>query len=101
MKTILILIIAVLAFAKSSYSQDIITLNSGEKLRVKVIQVCKKSVKYAKLDDMNGSTYDIDVSKILFIIFEKNNRKYIGAANFYNGNSSKDIVESSTQRPKY
>jgi len=68
--------IILMVFTNLAYSQDIITLKNGERLRVKVVQVNEKNVIYKSFDDKTGKLDSVDYSNIFIIIFEKNNAKY-------------------------
>jgi hypothetical protein len=73
----IIAVISFFIFANLAYSQDIITLKNGDRLKVKVIQVNAKDVTYTKPEETTGKLYSIDFSEIFIIIFEKKNAKYL------------------------
>ena len=72
----LIIISAIVFLSKISFSQDVITLKNGDKLRVKVLQVDKERVTYTKPEEAEGRIYTVDIADVIIIIFEKDNQKY-------------------------
>lgn len=72
----LIVIVSLLFCTYLAFSQDIITLKNGDKLKVKILQVDKKKVTYTKPEDATGKIYTLSLSKVFIIIFEKQNQKY-------------------------
>lgn len=61
--------IIVLAFltTNSLFSQDIIELNNGDDIKVKVTEILKNEVKYKKFTNIEGPTYSIEKRKVLMI----------------------------------
>jgi len=72
----LFVIVSLLFCTYLAFSQDVITLKNGDKLKVKILQVDKKKVTYTKPEDTSGKIYTLNLSKVFIIIFEKQNEKY-------------------------
>ena len=70
------IIISFLILSHFAFSQDIITLKNGDKLKVKVLQITDYKVTYTKPEEPSGKIYNIDLSKVFIIIFEQKNIKY-------------------------
>lgn len=71
-----LIILSTIFVTKFAFSQDVITLKNGDKLKVKVLQVDKERVTYTKLNDTESKIYTVDISEVIIIIFEKDNEKY-------------------------
>ena len=61
-KTLTTLIIILLSTL--CYSQDIIELNNGDKIKSKVIEILSKKIKYKKFNNLNGPFYTININKV-------------------------------------
>ena len=51
-------------------AQDIITLKTGDEVKVHITENTAKQVKYKKYDNLNGPTYSYDKSEIFRINYE-------------------------------
>jgi hypothetical protein len=62
------------------WSQDVLTLQSGEEVKVKVVEVTSNELKYKKFENLNGPVYNMSLKNVFMIAYE---------------NGSKDIFNSS------
>ena len=85
MKKITIAAIAALLSLNFSYSQDLITIKSGEDMQAQILEVGQSEVKYKKFDNLNGPIFTILKSDILIIRYE---------------NGTKDIFSNKTKNEK-
>jgi len=57
------------------YSQDIIELKSGSKIKAKVTEISTKQMKYKKFNNINGPTYTINLDKVIMVTYENGERE--------------------------
>lgn len=69
-------------------AQDIITLNDGTDIKVKVLEANESSITYIKLSNPDGPRYTTSLSEILMVTYEN------GAREMYNTPSSNQRSES-------
>lgn len=69
-KTIPILLVLLLFSTLSSFSQDIVTLKTGEEIRAKVLEVSVSEIKYKRFDNLSGPIYVLPKSGIEKIEYE-------------------------------
>jgi hypothetical protein len=81
MKKVLSLLTGVIMIG-NLFSQDIITLKSGEEIKAKVLEVGTSEIKYKKFDNMDGPSYTVIKSNVFMI-------KY--------ANGSKDVFKTETE----
>jgi hypothetical protein len=70
MKKVLFLILAVVFFVKSGFSQDVIVTKSGESIRAKILEVTEENISYKKYKDMEGATFILKKENIKLISWE-------------------------------
>ncbi|HIP34089.1 MAG TPA: hypothetical protein EYG89_05135 [Bacteroidia bacterium] len=96
MKNVILIIITLTS--NLLFSQDIIELNNGDDIQVKVTEISNKDVKYKKFNNIEGPTYTISKSKILMIRYENGEKEIISkttndntdlsiSAGYYQGNN--------------
>lgn len=72
-------------------AQDIVTLKTGEDLRVRVLEVLKNEIKYKHLDNPDGPVFTLEKSDILMITYQNGMREIIKSSpakvtyNYYGG----------------
>ncbi|MDR2285901.1 MAG: hypothetical protein LBE04_00260 [Prevotellaceae bacterium] len=75
MKKKLFLIVACLAFfARTGYTQDIITKQNGDAISAKVLEVSTESVRYKRFELLNGPDYILAASEVFRIRYENDSR---------------------------
>lgn len=74
MKNVILSILGLLLFGLSSYGQDILVKNNGDKLPIKIIEVQKEFLKYYKISDAEPRIYTTSFEKLLRIEYEDGNR---------------------------
>lgn len=67
----------------SSFAQDIIIKKNGDEIKAKVNEITKTEIKYKKFENIEGPTYQIDISEVFMIRYE---------------NGSKDVFNTSEQK---
>jgi len=85
MKKAIILCLALFSIAFPGYSQDIITLKTGEQIRSKILEIGQSDIKYKKFDNQSGPVYIIVKSDITNIVYE---------------NGTKDVFSAETPSPE-
>jgi len=69
MKNSLFTLLLTLSFSSLCFSQDVITLKTGEKIQSKILEIGTTEIKYKKFDNQNGPVYIVlkpDVSGIVY-----------------------------------
>lgn len=93
MKKLLFILIA--AFASfSSFSQDIITLKTGDEIKSKVLEINTEQVKYKKWENKEGPIYSLNKSEVFMIKYEN------GTKDVFKMPTSTDSYLSNTNTPK-
>ena len=69
MKKLIILFVVLTGFL-SAYSQDEITLRSGETLKAKIVEVGLEDITYKKAENLTGPSYTIKKDKVFMIKYE-------------------------------
>lgn len=90
----LLLTFFILMISGFIYSQDIITLKSGEKLEVKVVEQTNETVKYKKFNNLEGPVYVIEKSEINLITYEN------GSTENFNSKSGKKEESKDKEKEK-
>lgn len=70
MKKVILVFFVTLLISKLSFSQDIITLKTGEQIRTKIMEVGQSEIKYKKFDNQNGPVYIVVKSDVDGITYE-------------------------------
>jgi len=60
-----------------TYAQDVITLKSGEEIKVKVTEISATEIKYKQFENLNGPTVVIEKAKVFAINYENGTREII------------------------
>lgn len=81
MKKLIILLFALSVFLPA-FSQDEITLRSGETLKAKIVEVGVQDITYKKAENLTGPSYTMNKDKVFMIKYE---------------NGTKDVFETSRQ----
>jgi hypothetical protein len=68
-KAILILLVTV-SISTLCFSQDVITLRTGDQIRSKIMEIGQREIKYKKFDNQTGPVYVVDKSDVSFIQYE-------------------------------
>jgi hypothetical protein len=68
----------------SVYCQDIITLNSGDDIETKILEVNNSTIKYKKYKNQDGPTFTVSKSDILLIRYE---------------DGTKDVFSQTSEKP--
>jgi hypothetical protein len=85
MKKIFLVFTVTFLISKLSFSQDIITLKTGEQIRSKIMEVGQSEIKYKKYDNQNGPVYVVTKSDLSDILYEN------GTKDIFNNETSKAI----------
>jgi len=91
-KAVLVFIVASF-FQVLCFSQDIITLKTGEQIRSRIIEVGKTDVRYRKLDNLTGPVYVTSKSDIAGIKYEN------GSVDTFNGKTVAQGAPELTSTP--
>lgn len=59
------------------FSQDIMVLKNSDEIKSKVIEITDLTIKYKKWENVNGPTYNINKSEVLFIRYENGTKEVI------------------------
>ncbi len=65
-----LVILFLFSHALPSHSQDVITLKTGDELKVKVLEILSDMVKYKKWENLEGPTYTSNKSEIFMIKYQ-------------------------------
>jgi hypothetical protein len=76
-KRVVILCLIVLCFAKNK-AQDKLTLNNGDEVNAKVIEITDSEIKYKKSDNLTGPTRVINKSDVFSIKYENGTKDFFG-----------------------
>ena len=58
-------------------SQDVMVLKNSDEIKAKVIELTDWTIKYKKWENVNGPTYNINKSEVLFIRYENGTKEVI------------------------
>ena len=95
MKKSIFTIFALIIFAITGYSQDLITENSGNDINAKILEVTSTEVKYKKTNFLDGPTFTILKSDILMIRYANGTKDVFGkSASNVKPEVSEEIVTS-------
>lgn len=61
------------------FSQDIMVLKNSDEIKAKVIELTDLTIKYKKWENINGPTYNINKTDVLFIRYENGTKEVISA----------------------
>ncbi len=78
MKKSIFTILALIIFAITGYSQDLITENSGNDINAKILEVTSTEVKYKKANFLDGPTFTVLKSDILMIRYANGTKDVFG-----------------------
>ena len=59
------------------FSQDVMVLKNSDEIEAKVIELTDLTIKYKKWENVNGPTYNINKSEVLFIRYENGTKEVI------------------------
>ncbi|MBP5572259.1 MAG: hypothetical protein J6X39_06280 [Bacteroidales bacterium] len=78
MKKTLIIVAISLFGSIGLYAQDIITKTDGTDLQAKILEITIGEIKYKKFSNLDGPTYTILKSEVMFITYENGDRDIFG-----------------------
>jgi hypothetical protein len=78
MKKSIFTIFALIIFAITGYSQDVITENSGNDINAKILEVTSTEVKYKKTNFLDGPTFTVLKSDVLMIRYANGTKDVFG-----------------------
>lgn len=87
MKKLLFSIVCLL-LSTNLFSQDVLTLQSGEEVKVKVMEVSASELKYKKHENLDGPIYSMSLKNIFMIVYEN------GTKEIFNSSKIPDSSES-------
>ena len=87
MKKLLLILFAVFA-SISSFSQDIITLKTGDEIKSKVLEVSNDQVKYKKWENIDGPTYTSLKSEVFMIKYQNGTKDVFNTQQSININNT-------------
>jgi len=79
MKKLIILLFA-LSGCLSAYSQDEITLRTGETVKAKIVEVGLQDITYKKAENLTGPSYTIKKDKVFMVKYENGTKDVFEAA---------------------
>jgi len=59
------------------FSQDLMVLKNSDEIKAKVVELTDLTIKYKKWENVNGPTYNISRSEVLFIRYENGTKEVI------------------------
>lgn len=77
MRKILLVLSLILICPAFAAAQDIIVMNDGAELQVKVIEITPGQIKYKKFSNPDGPTYSMDKSGVLMIRYQNGDKDVI------------------------
>jgi hypothetical protein len=77
-KILTALLISILSFSLTSFSQDMMFFQDGMKEEVKVLEINNDEISYKKFSNLEGPTYVIDRSEVVMVTFENGEHELIG-----------------------
>ncbi len=78
MKRAILILFAAVFISTFCFSQDIITLKTGEKIASKILEVGQTEVKYKKFENQSGPVYVASKTEISNIIYENGTKDVFG-----------------------
>jgi hypothetical protein len=85
MKKVTLILLVVFSISKLCFSQDVITLRTGEQIRSKILEIGQTDIKYKKFDNQSGPVYVVVKSDVKDIVYE---------------NGTKDLFNTGTTKPE-
>lgn len=73
-------------------AQDVLLLNNGTEVQVKVIEIGENSITYIKFENINGPTYSF-LTKEVFMVIYKNGKRETFSTNYESKDSPKTDVK--------
>lgn len=70
MKKVTLILLATFFISKLCFSQDVITLRTGEQIRSKILEIGQTDIKYKKFDNQSGPVYVVVKSEVNNIVYE-------------------------------
>ena len=80
MKSISLSILFLVAMGISLYAQDVITLQNGDQIKVKVTEITSSEIKYKRFENLDGPTVVIPRANVFAINYENGTREVINTA---------------------
>ncbi len=71
-------------------SQDLVTRQNGEEIKVKVIEITDTDLKYKKFDNQDGPIYNMKLKDIFMIVYENGSKEVFTAKNNESKANSED-----------
>jgi hypothetical protein len=94
MKKIILTALSTIFTLANCFSQDIVTRQSGEDIRAKVIEVTTTEIKYKNFDNQDGPTFSLLRSNVLMIRYENGTKDIFNEPqiNSSSNNSASDMA---------
>ena len=73
------------------FSQDVMVLKNSDEIKAKVVELTDLIIKYKKWENINGPTYNISKTEVLFIRYENGIKEVIGTI------ENKSVVQPESQ----
>jgi hypothetical protein len=80
MKRIVLVFLAIFSMSMFCFSQDLITLKSGEQIRSKILEISPTDIRYKKFDNQSGPVYVVVKSDVADILYENGTRDVFSQA---------------------
>ena len=100
MKRVLVIFLVVFSMSKLCFSQDIITLRTGDQIRSKILEIGQTEIKYKKFDNQNGPVYVVVKSDISNILYENGTKDIFNDEQVKPGSSVTDPVKENPDAVK-
>lgn len=71
------LLIALFFLSLSGFAQDIIVKNDKTEIKAKIEELTETTIKYKKIDMLDGPTYNINVRDVFMIIYKNGTKEYM------------------------
>lgn len=92
---------AILLVSGNLFSQDIITLKSGDEVKAKVTEINGTEVKYKKSNNLDGPIYSVHKNEIFMVKYENGEKEMFNNASSKSDTTSKTPIASKTTEDKY
>lgn len=76
------------------WSQDVLTLQNGEEVKVKVVEISATELKYKKFENVDGPVYTMGLKNIFMIVYENGTKDIFNSSKIAELDSPEDSFDS-------
>jgi hypothetical protein len=79
------------------FSQDVMVLKNSDEIKAKVVELTDLIIKYKKWENINGPTYNISKTEVLFIRYENGTKEIISVITNPTSNAVKPVEQDAVE----